>query len=392
MNKLSTRLPVLTAIAILVIALAGCNDNKFDDSYFPLVKKDLKVIKSESQSFMVDTLLTGLSNPYSMAFLPDHTVLITQREGKIIMIREGKMLPEPVGGDVPKGLRDIVLDPEYKSNGWIYLSYYIEPVKPDGGYTVLMRAKLKGDKLTDSKVLYKAGPFPDRGGWYGSKIAFDRNGYLFFGVGQRGEDPDAQNISKYSGKIMRLNKDGSIPADNPFRDTTGALPEMYTYGHRQIQGLIAHPVTGELWEHEHGEKGGDELNIIKPGNYGWPLVTFSTYYDEDKAHPDKTISKDTAREGMVSPVHHWTPSIAPLAMAFITGNNYPGWKGDLFLGSGVQRMLNHSVMRNGRVVHDEKLLKDIGRVRDVKYGPDHFLYIMTEDTGLLLRLLPANNQ
>lgn len=373
---------------LLILSFVSCNQSKVDSTYFYAPQHALEEIHSESQSFSVDTVISGLNAPYSMVFLPDKSVLITEREGELRVVRDGQLLSESIGGNVPNGLRDIVLHPFYEENGWIYISYYIDPTDDEGAYTVLMRAKLIDNELVDDELLYKAGPYKENGVWYGSTIAFDKDGYLFFTVGQRSMGDlhrwsTAQDLSKPSGKIMRFNDDGSIPNDNPFLDELDALPEIYSYGHRQPQGLILHPITKELWSHEHGEHGGDELNIIKAGaNYGWPEVTFSTNYD------NSPISQDTVREGVESPIHYWTPAISPLSMAFVYGGRYEGWEGDLFVGSGIQRMLNHCIIEGGQVIKDEILLKDIGRVRDVKIGPDKYLYVLTEDTGLLIRILP----
>ena len=388
MIKLISKRPY-AIILLLILGLASCNQNKVETTFFAAPTSILEEVHSESQSFIIDTVVNGLNSPYSMVFFPDKSVLVTEREGKLRIIRDGQLLEESIGGNVPNGLRDIVLHPQYNENGWIYISYYTDPTEDDGAYTILMRAKLEGNKLIDDEVLYKAGPFNENGVWYGSTIAFDSEGYLFFTVGQRGIGKlhrwlTAQDLSLSSGKIMRFNDDGSIPNDNPFLDNPEALPEIYSYGHRQPQGLILHPLTKELWSHEHGENGGDELNILKAGaNYGWPDVTFSTNYD------GTPISKDTIRKGIETPLHYWTPAISPLSMAFIHGGRYEGWEGDLFVGSGIQRMLNRSVIKDGKVVKDEILLKDIGRVRDVKIAPDRYLYVLTEDTGLIVRLLPG---
>lgn len=375
--KLQNLLPV--ANFKIVPGMAG--------QYFPIPVKLLNVVKSESQLFMVDTVVTGLTMPWSMVFLPDKSVLIAERSGKLLRVENGKVQENPVGGDVPKGLRDIELDPQYKKNHLIYISYYIEPVRPDGGYTVLMRARLVGDKLIDNKILYKAGPFKQDGFWYGSKIAFDRAGHIYFTVGISGARMNAQDLSKPSGKTMRFNHDGSIPSDNPFVHTPGALPEIYSYGHRMHEGLTYDSKTNELWSTEFGELGGDEINIIKSGkNYGWPEVTFSLEYS------GKIISKDSLRADVEPPIHHMT--IAPSDICFVYGNRYPGWNGDLFIGGLRKSMpfLYRAVIKHNVFIHSEELLENIGRVRDVKYGPDNFLYVMTEDTGLIVRLVPVQKK
>ena len=373
----------MIAVVILVYATGIVACNKYpDDSYFPMPENQLKIVHSESQSFMADTVVSGLNRPWSMVFLPDKTILITEREGNLRIVRNGKLQKESISGNVPKSLRDIKLHPDYKGNGWIYISYYIEPDDRDGGYTVLMRGRLNGNKLVDDSILYKTGPFKEDGEWYGSKIAFDNENHLFFTVGIRGKRKNAQDKMNPSGKTMRFNDDGSIPADNPFVHTKEALPEIYSYGHRMHEGLIRHPKTGEIWSTEFGELGGDEINIIRAGkNYGWPEVTFSLEYD------GSMITKDSLRDDVEPPIHHL--SIDPSDMEFLYSDRYPGWEGNLFMGSTALRLLNRSVMKGNKVVHDEKLLKNIGRVRDVKLGPDGFLYLLTEDTGLMVRLIPV---
>jgi len=287
---------------------------KIAGQYFPLPGKVLNVVKSESQLFMVDTVASGLIRPWGMAFLPDNSVLIAER-GRLLRVKNGKVQEKPVGGNIPKELRDIKLHPQYEKNDWIYISYYIDPVRPAGGYTALMRARLKGDNLVDEEILYKAGPFNQGAFWYGSRIAFDRYGYLYFTVGIIGDRKNAQDLSNPAGKTMRLKDDGSIPSDNPFVRTPGALPEIYSYGHRMHEGLIYDSKTDKLWSTEFGEMGGDELNIIKAGaNYGWPEVTFSLEYT------GKILSKDSLRADIEPPVHHWT--IAPGNLDFVYGDRY----------------------------------------------------------------------
>jgi glucose/arabinose dehydrogenase/mono/diheme cytochrome c family protein len=367
-------------------------DPKISSRYIPVPSKVLNAVKSEEQIFMVDTAIKGLKRPWSMTFLPNNSMLITERAGNLRIVKNGKLQEASVGGNVPKGLRDVKLHPQFAKNGLIYLSYYIEPVKPDGGYTVLMRGRLDGDKLVDEKVLYKAGPFKEGGETFGSRIAFDKFGYLYFTVGQRTIDDrhrwkTVQDRSNPSGKVMRFKDDGSIPSDNPFVGVAGVLPEIYTYGHRQPQGLIRHPVTGEIWESEHGEMGGSELNLLKSGgDYGWPDVTYSRNYD------GTFITQDTVREGMISPVNHWTPSIAPSDFDFVYGTMYPGWNDNVFIGAMVQKRLARTSFKNGKAVHNEMLLDDIGRIRDVKVGPDKFLYLMVEDTGDIVRLIPLKKK
>lgn len=370
-------------------------DAALSSGYFPVPHKVKNVVGSQTMRFMVDTVVSKLTLPWSMAFLPDNkTVLIAERAGKLQIIRNGKKAGV-VKGDIPDGLREVEVHPKFETNRFIYLSYYIDPVKnkdttkSTGGYAVIMRGTLNGDSLTEPKVIYKAGPFKENGFWYGNKIAFDNDGLMYITIGQRTitgmhKWNTAQDKSVPSGKIIRLNDDGSIPKDNPFVDSSGALPEIYTLGHRQPEGLIYDRRTGKLWESEHGEMGGCELNLIEKGkNYGWPKVTFSINYD------GTTITKDTALEGMASPARYWRPALAPSGMDFVYGDHYPGWNGSVVIGSLVQKRLNRTAMDGDKGISDEKLIQGIGRVRDVIFGPDDFLYVLTEDTGLLVRILPV---
>lgn len=358
-------------------------DAKLTSQYFALPAKLTNVTNSESQLFMVDTVVKGLVRPWSMVFLPDNRVLIAERGGRLAMVRNGKVQPNSVGGNVPKGLRDLKLHPNFRQNKLIYISYYTDASPTEPGYSVLMRARLEGDKLVEEKVLYKAGPFKGNGEWYGSKIAFDNKGHVFFTVGIKGGRTTAQDLSVPDGKTMRFNEDGSIPSDNPFVKTKGALPEIYSYGHRVHEGLVRDPKSGRIFSTEFGELGGDELNVIKSGaNYGWPLVSHSLEYN------GSIISESPFREGIEAPVHHY--AIAPGDLDFVYGNRYPGWNGNIFIGGLAAKMLYRTVLKDDTFSHEERLLENIGRVRDVKQAPDGLLYVLTEDNGLLVRLVPLN--
>ncbi len=350
--------------------------------YFPVSSKIRNVIKSESEVFMVDTVIAGLKLPWSMVFLPDQSMLIAERSGNLLHVKNGKLERKPISGNVPKELRDMKLHPRFNENGLIYISYYISPVKPEGGYTALMSARLVGDKLTDEKLLYRAGPFNQGAFFYGSKIALDGKGHIYFTVGITGERKNAQDLSNHAGKTMRLNEDGSIPEDNPFVKTAGALPEIYSYGHRMHQGLFFDPASATLMATEFGELGGDELNVIKKGaNYGWPQVTFSREYT------GVPITSDSLRNDIEAPVHHWT--FAPSDLARVSGKLYPSWEGDIFIGGLLRKSVLRVKLNNGAFNHDEIMLENIGRVRDVKLGPDKLLYFMTEDSGVIIRLIPV---
>ncbi len=343
------------------------------------------------QEFEVETVVSGLDIPWGLTFLPNGDMLITERSGKLLRFSNGK-LSQPIKG-VPEvfavnqgGLLDIILHPDYDKNGWIYFSY--SAVKMEGNdrqsNTAIMRARLEDDTLKDQEIIFQAEPMTSRAHHFGCKLAFDKDNNLFFGVGDRGQHFDfPQKLDNHNGKIHRIRDDGSIPEDNPFVNTPGAKPSIYSYGHRNPQGTCFHPETGELWESEHGPKGGDELNLVKPGlNYGWPVISYGINYD------GSILTELTEKEGLEQPVHQWTPSIAPCGMTFMTGDKYPGWKNNLFLGSLSFRYLERVVLDGHKVVHTEKLLEDIGRVRNVVMSPDGYLYVAVESPGRILRLKP----
>lgn len=350
---------------------------------FSCGQKAENVVKTESElKISAELFVDELQIPWGITFLPDGSMLITEKEGKIIHFNNGKKIEI---SDVPAvyqrgqgGLLDIVIHPNYKNNGWIYFTYASEEGDEKGGHTALMRAKLKNNALVNKELLYKATPNTTKGQHFGSRIVFDNDGYLYFSIGERGNrDENPQDIKRDGGKIYRLNDDGSIPTDNPFVNTEGAKTAIYSYGHRNPQGLVKHPETGKIWDHEHGPKGGDEINIIKKGaNYGWPLITYGVNYS------GTSITDKTEMEGMEQPIHYWVPSIAPSGMAFITSDKYKGMKGDVLVGSLKFQYLEHLIMDGTKVVDRVKLLPEIGRVRDVKQGPDGYIYIAVEGKGI----------
>jgi aldose sugar dehydrogenase len=350
-----------------------------------------QITSTNPQKYAVDTVVTGLDIPWGLCFLPDGDMLITERSGKLHRFSNGK-LSAPLQG-VPEvfasnqgGLLDIALHPDYDNNGWIYISY--SSVRMDGSTrksnTAIMRARLEGNSLKDQQVIFQAEPVTTRGHHFGCKLAFDKDNNLFFGVGDRGQHFDfPQKLDNHNGKIHRIRDDGSIPPDNPFVNTPGAMPSIYSYGHRNPQGTSFHPETGQLWESEHGPRGGDELNLIRPGlNYGWPVISYGINYD------GTVLTELTKKEGMEQPVHYWTPSIAPCGMTFVTGDRYPGWKNNILLGSLSFRYLERVVLENNQVVRTEKLLEDVGRVRNVVMSPDGYIYVAVESPGRILRLRP----
>lgn len=352
-----------------------------------------EIVASESQKFVVDTVVTGLNVPWGMAFLPNGDMLITERSGSLYRFSGGR-LSAPIEGLPPViskgqgGLLDICLHPQYEKNGWIYISYSSpNAVKTSIANTAILRAKLKGDKLTDLQVIYKGTPETDKMHHFGSKLAFDKQGRLYFGNGDRGQHFDfPQKLDNTNGKIHRINDDGTIPADNPFVNTPGAIPSIYSYGHRNPQGTCIHPVTGEVWETEHGPMGGDELNLIQPGrNYGWPVICYGINYD------GSILTELTEKEGMEQPVSYWLPSIAPCGMTFVTGDKYKKWKNNLLVGSLRFKYLERLVINGHAVQHREKLLEGIGRVRNVVVSPEGYIYVSVETPGKIVRLLPIEN-
>ena len=350
-----------------------------------------RVIQSERHTFRVAVLVGGLEHPWGMAFLPDGRVLVTERPGRLRLITNGRLEPQPVGGLPPiavhgqGGLLDVALHPRYAETGWVYLSYAGTGERGVG--TEVLRGRLNGNQLTDVAVLFRLQPKSGAGQHFGSRLVFDRAGYLYVTLGDRGERDRAQGLDDHRGKIVRLHDDGRVPEDNPFRGRTGARPEIFSYGNRNVQGAALHPGTGVLWAHEHGPQGGDEVNVIRAGqNYGWPVITFGREYGTGIR-----IGQGTSRADVAPPVHVWIPSIAPSGMAFYTGDRFPRWRGNLFVGALVDRSLVRLELDGERVVREERLMRGaIGRVRDVRSGPDGYLYLLSDESkGVLARLEPA---
>ena len=338
-------------------------------------------------------LAEGLEHPWALAFLPDGDTLVTERGGRLLRIDPGDGRRRAIDG-VPEvaargqgGLLDIALHPEFVRTRWVYLSY--ATATDSGSTTAVGRGRLEGTRLAEFEELFRARPATDADQHFGSRLLFDRTGYLWVTIGDRRRRDWAQRLDNHAGKVLRLTADGGIPPDNPFVGQTDALPEIYSYGHRNPQGLALHPETGRVWLHEHGPRGGDEINLIAAGaNYGWPLVTFGREYH------GPTIGVEPPEPGFASPLHHWTPSIAPSGMAFYAGEAFPAWGGDLFVGALVHRHLQRLRFRDGQVVAQEKLLTERGwRIRDVRAGPDGYLYVLTDaGNGVLARLEPGADQ
>jgi glucose/arabinose dehydrogenase len=349
---------------------------------------------SAKVNFTVATMATGLENPWSLAFMPDGRKLITERPGRLRILDQNGKLSPPVAG-LPEvaafgqgGLLDVVLAPDYATSRRIYFSY-AEPRGAVSG-TAVAHGRLVADKgaarLEDVTVIFRMEPGRGGGFHFGARIAFARDGNLFVTLGERNAMHPAQDLSGHLGKIIRIKPDGSVPPDNPFVNKEGVRPEIWSYGHRNPQAAAIHPVTGKLWEAEHGARGGDEINIPMAGkNYGWPVISFGRHYSGAK------IGEGTAKEGMEQPIHHWDPSIAPSGMAFYTGDAFPAWRGNLFVGALVLRHLQRLELDGEKVVNEERLLLGLGeRIRDVRQAPDGTLWVLTDSSsGRALRLSPA---
>ncbi|HKL26506.1 MAG TPA: PQQ-dependent sugar dehydrogenase [Desulfuromonadales bacterium] len=352
------------------------------------------VIDTQEHDLRIVEIVKGLEHPWSLAFLPDGDLLVTERPGRLRLIRGGRLLPEPVAG-LPSvaargqgGLLDVALHPEFAENRWIYWSY--SGAGTGGIGTEVARGKLIDDRLQEVEVLFVMQPKSEGGRHFGSRLVFDRQGYLFITLGDRGERDRAQQPGDHAGSVIRLHDDGRVPEDNPFVGREGWQPEIYSFGHRNLQGAALHPETGMLWTHEHGPQGGDEVNIIRAGvNYGWPVITYGTNYVTGTQ-----IGEGTHKPGMAQPIHYWVPSIAPSGMDFYTGDKFSNWQGDLLVGALKDRMLVRLSLEGEKVVGEERFLKNVlGRIRAVQQGPDGFVYLLTdEDDGVLVRLEPAGQR
>lgn len=337
---------------------------------------------------------TGLNRPWSLAWLPSGEWLVTERGGTLRRISaDFKLDPKPIEG-VPTvkvagqaGLFDVVPHPQYASNGWLYIAFAEPSPTDEGEYgTALIRARLKDGRLVDQQKLFAMSPKSRRGFHLGGKIAFDGKGFVYLTLGDRGEMPRAQAPRDHAGSVIRLHDDGRVPADNPFVGKPDQLPEVFSRGNRNMQGAAFHPTTGELWTHEHGPQGGDELNIIRAGrNYGWPTITYGVNYVTGTR-----IGDSTPREGFEQPVHAWIPSIGISGMAFYTADAIPAWKGSLLVGGLSGQSLVRLVLDGEKVVREERLLfGEVGRVRDVRVGPDGWVYLVNDSPeGALWRVQP----
>lgn len=340
---------------------------------------------------VITTVASGLVHPWSLAFLPNGRMLVTERPGRLRYVDSKGNLSEPIGG-VPivyaerqGGLLDVVPDPDFATNSTIYLSF-AEAAGDGTNGTAVARARLDGMQLVDLTVIFRQQPKIASGHHFGSRLVFARDGNLFVTLGERNKERDsAQDLGTHIGKVVRITKDGGVPADNPFVGREGARPEIWSWGHRNVQGATLHPETGKLWTHEHGPRGGDEINITEAGrNYGWPVITYGREYH------GPAIGEGTGKAGMEQPLHYWVPSIAPSGMTFHSGHAFPAWRGQLFVGGmAAKQLVRLEFGPDGRVRFEERFAID-ERVRDVREGPDGALYLLTdEDAGRLLRIVPA---
>lgn len=352
-------------------------------------KNTTGVYESENMKIKLDTVATGMDKPWGMVQLANNKFLITDRDGTLYLVENNnkvkiKNVPE-VRAEGQGGLLDIELHPKYDENGWIYISFSKPKTENDEekSTTAIIRVRLAGEALTDIEEIFEAFPYETTRHHYGCRMVFDKQGYLFFGVGERGRHFEfPQKLDNDNGKIHRINDDGSIPADNPFYNTAGAKKSIYALGIRNPQGIACNEATGQIWENEHGPKGGDEINIIKPGvNYGWPVISYGINYDGSQL----TGKRETA--GMEQPVHYWVPSIAPAGMCFVNSNRYPGWKGNILVCSLKFKYAARCVIENNKIVKEEALLRNTGRMRFIKMGRDGYIYIGVESPGMVYRLM-----
>ena len=350
-----------------------------------------QVFDTQRERFRVNTLVRGLEHPWSLAFLPGGDMLITERPGRLMRV-DGETRQATTVRGLPAiasigqgGLLDVTLHPEFASNRLIYISF--SGADDNGAGTEVARGRLVGDTLENVEVIFRALPKSRGGRHFGSRLLFDANGYLLITLGERGDRPRAQDIGDHAGSVIRVNDDGSVPANNPFVANAGAKPEIFTYGNRNVQGIALDAASGRVWAHEHGPQGGDEVNVLVSGrNYGWPVITYGRNYVTGTA-----IGEGTHKDGMQQPRHYWTPSIAPSGMTLYTGDKFPAWRGNLFVGALKFRLLVRLELRGDTIIREERMLEGVlGRIRDVRTGPDGYIYLLTDQAdGVLARLEPV---
>ena len=375
-------------VRLLVVGLLG-----------PVLAMQVAIAEAQQGVLKPVVVASGLQNPWGLAFVPavggePARMLVTEKPGRLRVVGQDGRVGEPVEG-VPAvdargqgGLLDVAVDPRFAENRRIYLSYAEPGTGEEAGRngTAVLRARLEGNRLVDGQVIFRQSPKVSSSHHFGSRLVFDRQGHLFVTLGDRfSRRDDAQTLDNHHGKVVRITTDGAVPADNPHAaGTGGVLPQIWSYGHRNLQGAALHPQTGELWTHEHGPQGGDESNVTEAGrNHGWPVITAGREYGSGAR-----IGEGTARADIVPPVALWVPSIAPSGMSFLTSDRYPGWQGNLFVGALRGQMLVRLQLDGRKLVKEERLLTDLGaRIRDVRQGPDGWLYLLTDARdGKLIRL------
>ncbi len=346
-----------------------------------------KIETPTEKNYSHEIVADSIAIPWGLSFISSDDFLVTEKSGTLYRITKGEKsvvegLP-PVYVRGQGGLLDVAIAPDFATSKTIYFTTSSPLGEEKGGHTALYAAEIEGTVLSKTRLLYKGDYNTKKGQHWGSRIAFDNDGHLFFSIGDRGNrEVNPQDITRDGGKIYRLNLDGSIPEDNPFVDQQNSRKAIYSYGHRNPQGMITHPETGKIWVHEHGPRGGDEINVIDAGkNYGWPVITYGINYS------GTPITDQTEQTGLEQPLYYWLPSIAPSGMAFSTSGIYPEWKGNLFVGSLAFQYLERLVIKNNTVVKREKVLDSIGRVRNIEEGPDGYLYAGVEGVGIV-KILP----
>lgn len=379
--SLGAKLRVVGMALCLGFTLQACVNGE-KSGYLPNTNEN-------THEYRVVELVDGLEHPWALAFLPNGDILVTERPGRVRLVRGGELLADPLQG-APEvwvgnqgGMLDIALAPDFSRSNLVYFTYS-KAIAGGPATTAVARARFENDRFHNVEDVFVANA-PGDGRHFGSRLVFDHDGMLFVSVGERGQLEPAQDLSNHVGTTIRIHPDGRAPADNPFVGQPGALPEIYSYGHRNVQGMAVHPETGDVWQNEHGPRGGDEINLIRAGsNYGWPLANWANHYSGE------VIPTYDEVEGVVAPLAYWIPAIAPSGMAFYTGDRFPHWKGHSFNGSLVGRHLLRVVFDGTEMVHQERLLEDYGqRIRDVRDGPDGYLYILTDEAnGVLARIEP----
>ena len=365
-----------TIIGLLILNFSFAQDLE------PFDQEREDSILTEETNYEMELVFEDENIIWAIEFFEDNSILATVKSGSIFHYKDG--IKTKIQG-VPDiylrgqgGLMDIAFHPNFNENKWLYFSYASEDDGEKGGNTTIARAKLIEDSLIDLEVLYKGYPNSRKGQHFGGRLEFDNENYLYFSIGDRGNrDVNPQDINIDGGKIYRINDDGTIPKDNPFFNDPDAKKAIYSYGHRNPQGMFKHPVTGEIWTNEHGPRGGDEINIIKKGkNYGWPKITYGINYSLT------TITKDKSLPGMEQPLYYWLPSIAPSSFEYISSNIYPNWNGSLLAGALVFKYIERIGLKNNKVISRSKIAEDLGRPRDVKQGPDGYIYVSIENKGI----------